>query len=85
MLNPRKPDLVVGCESVAADIGEPIPALNQINGPPWQRNMKYTVNYLFNVPNFHFRDVTSKSTLGVFCCIIILYFGYAVVERRCRL
>lgn len=25
MLNPRKPDLVVGCESVAADIGEPIP------------------------------------------------------------
>ena len=25
MLNPRKPDLVVGCESVAMDIGEPIP------------------------------------------------------------
>ena len=25
MLNPRKPDLVIGCESVAADIGESIP------------------------------------------------------------
>lgn len=25
MLNPRKPDLVVGCEAVAGDIGEPIP------------------------------------------------------------
>ncbi|MCL1896476.1 MAG: carbon-nitrogen hydrolase family protein [Clostridiales bacterium] len=25
MLNPRKPDLVVGCESVAMDLGEPIP------------------------------------------------------------
>lgn len=25
MLNPRKPDLVVGCESVAAELGEPIP------------------------------------------------------------
>jgi predicted amidohydrolase len=25
MLNPRKPDLVVGCESIALDLGEPIP------------------------------------------------------------